>query len=92
MDSAGIMGTIYRMIANESRGHVYITDDGKNPGEVCKYVAFSYFPDGGKICLYNVDFDAPKTFQLHHFGIHETITLAPGEFRMLDSVKLSKEE
>lgn len=83
MDSSGIMGCIYRLIAGESRGHVYITEDGKAPGENCRYVAFSYFPAGETICLYNIDFDHPRSFQLHHFGIREEITLAPGEFRLM---------
>ena len=87
MDSAGMLGCIYRSIANENRGYVYITDDKKAPGEVCRYVAFSYFPEAGKICLYNVDFEEEKTFWLHQFGIVELITLAPGEFRILPTVK-----
>ena len=87
MDSAGMLGCIYRSIANENRGYVYITDDKKASGEVCRYVAFSYFPEAGKICLYNVDFEEEKTFWLHQFGIVEPITLAPGEFRILPSVK-----
>ena len=90
MDSAGMIGCIYRAIANESRGYVYITDDRKAPGETCKYVAFSYFPDGGKICLYNIDFDQEKIFWLHQFGTEKQVTLAPGEFRMIPSVKLTK--
>lgn len=90
MDSGGMIGCIYRMIANETRGYVYITDDEKAPGEICKYIAFSYFPDAGKICLYNIDFDREKTFWLHQFGQREKITLSPGEFRMVSSVKLSQ--
>ena len=89
MDSAGIIGCIYRMIANESRGYVYITDDEKVPGEICRYIAFSYFPEAGKICLYNIDFENEKTFWLHQFGIREQITLEPGEFRVIPSVKLN---
>ncbi len=87
MHSGGMIGTIFRAIAHESRGHVYITDDGTSPGDVCRYVSFSYFPDGGKICLFNIDFEAEKTFWLHQFGVREKITLAPGEFRMLDTVR-----
>lgn len=90
MDSAGIIGCIYRMIANESRGYVYITDDEKAPGEICRYIAFSYFPEAGKICLYNIDFENEKTFWLHQFGIREQVTLEPGEFRIVPSVKLKR--
>ena len=90
MGSGGMIGCIYRMIANENRGYVYITDDEKAPGEVCKYVAFSYFPDAGKTCLYNIDFEQEKTFWLHQFGQREQITLAPGEFRIIPTVKLGK--
>lgn len=85
--SSGLMGYLYRMIANENRGDVYITDDQKRPGAQCDYIAFSYFPKDGKICLFNVDFDHPRTFWLHHFGIFEQITLAPGEFRMMQTAR-----
>ena len=88
MDSAGMIGCIYRTIANQNRGYVYITDDEKAPGEACKYIAFSYFPDAGKICLLNIDFEQEKTFWLHQFALREKITLGPGEFRMIPTVKL----
>ncbi len=87
--SAGLLGYIYRAIANESRGHVYITDDRRVPGAECDYVAFSYFPEAGKICLFNVDFEQAHTVWLYRFGIHERLTLSPGEFRTLDTAKLA---
>ena len=90
MDSAGMIGCIYRSIAKENRGYVYLTDDGIDPGEVCKYVAFSYFPDAGKICLLNIDFESEKTFWLHQFGVKEPVTLAPGEFRLIETASLKK--
>ncbi|MDY3286177.1 MAG: hypothetical protein SOX31_06355 [Eubacteriales bacterium] len=86
--SSGLLGYIYRAVANESRGHVYITDDKRVPGTECDYVSYSYFPEAGKICLFNVDFEQPHTVWLHRFGIHEKLTLAPGEFRTLETAKL----
>lgn len=88
MDSAGLLGYIYRAIANEHRGYVWITDDKIEPKSECDYVAFSYFPKAGKICLMNVDFENEHSFWLHQFGICEKITLAPAEFKMIPTVKL----
>ena len=87
MNSSGLMGYIYRTIANDNRGNVYITDDKVKPGEECNYVCYSYFPEAGKTCLLNVDMDNERTVWLHRFAMHEKITLAPGEFRMLDTTK-----
>ena len=78
---------VYKHIANQCRGKVYITDDTVNPGDNCDYIAFSYFPKAGKTCLYNTDFENERTFYLHRFAFCEKITLAPGEFRMLDTTK-----
>ena len=88
--SAGLMGYIYRAIANEARGSVWITDDGETPGPECDYVAFSYFPEAGKICLLNIDFENERSFWLHQFGLRERITLAPAEFRMLSTARLAQ--
>lgn len=88
INSAGLPGYIYRTIANENRGYVWITDDKDKPGEECNYVAFSYFPQAGKICLLNIDFEKEHTIWLHQFGICEKITLAPAEFKMLATTKL----
>ena len=40
----GLLHTIYRTIALETRGGIYITDDGKLPGAACHHVAFTHFP------------------------------------------------
>lgn len=88
MDSSGLLGYIYRAIANEHRGYVWITDDKIKPGKECDYVAFSYFPEAGKICLMNIDFEAEHTIWLHQFGISEKVTLAPSEFRMIETTKV----
>lgn len=90
IDSGGLMGYIYRAIANESRGNVYITDDKQNPGVECKYICYSYFPEDGSLCLYNIDFEASHTIWVHQFGIHEKTTLAPGEFRRTFITALEK--
>lgn len=83
----GLLGYVYRAIAEENRPMVYITDDGKETGVACRRVAFSYFPEGGKICLLNIDADNEVTFFLHQYGMTDEITLEPGEFRMMDAPK-----
>ena len=86
--SAGLIGTVYRHIANHARGRVCITgNDLDSPDEECDYVAFSYFPEDGTICLLNVDFDHPHSFRLHHFGVSDPVELAPAEFRMIHTAK-----
>lgn len=87
MGSSGLLGYIYRAIANRCRGNVYTTDDKVKPGKECNYVAVSYFPEAGKTCLFNVDFEQEHTVWLHRFEMCEKLTLAPGEFRMLDTTK-----
>ena len=82
-----MIGLLYRYIANQNRGHVYITDDTSESGNECGYIAFSYFPEAGKTCLLNIDFEHEHTFYLHRFAFIEKVTLAPGEFRMLDTTK-----
>ena len=81
--SPGLIGAIYRRIAKLSRGNVWITDDREDPGAECDYVTFSYFPEAGRICMQNADFERPHRFFLHRFGVTDEIELAPGEFRML---------
>lgn len=90
--STGLMGAVYAYVAKRARGHVYVTDDYENPGENCRYVNCTYFPDAGKICLYNIDFDQPHTVIVHAFGYPEEHTLAPSEFLTLDTVKLRPDE
>jgi len=86
-DTQGLLGCIYRHIAETNRPNVYITDDGKTTGKACRRVDFSYFPECGKICLFNIDPDNAVSFHLHHFGMSEQITLAAGEFRMIQATR-----
>lgn len=88
----GLMEPVWKYIAKRARGNVYITDDGSEPGEECKYINCTYFPDDGRICLYNIDFDHSHKIVLHQFGYQETIELEAAEFLSLDSVTLLPHE
>ena len=89
----GLAGRLYRYAAKLGRGNVYITGpDFENPDEDCGWIAFSYFPDAGKICLLNLDYERERKCVLQPFGDKEFVTLAPGEFRILDSVRLRPDE
>ncbi len=81
--SPGLVGAIYRHIALQNRPAVHITDDQSQPGGECEYITYSYFPESGTICLFNIDFDRPHSFYLHHHSHITPITLAPGEFKLL---------
>jgi hypothetical protein len=81
--SPGLVGFIYRHIARLARGRVWITDDGQDAGAECDYIAYSYFPESGQICLQNVDFERPHRGFLHQAGTAEPIELAPAEFRLM---------
>ncbi|MCC7519166.1 MAG: hypothetical protein IT578_08280 [Verrucomicrobiae bacterium] len=85
LDSLGLVGMVYRHIARTSRGHAWITEDGKDAGPECDFVCWSYFPKDGKICLQNIDFKRPHRVRLHHSGKSDPVELAPGEFRILQS-------
>lgn len=88
----GFLELLYRYLAKKARGHVYITDDGMDPGENCKYINCTYFPDAGTICLQNIDFDHPHEIYLHQFGNVGKIELAPAEFRQLNAPRLTPDE
>jgi hypothetical protein len=93
IDSKGLMGILFAYIAKISRGHVWITgSDMQNPDDDCEYIAYSYFPDAGKICLFNIDFRNTRKFVLHHFGTMDSFELGPSEFKIIDSVKLKPSE
>ena len=93
VDSKGLMGLLYGYIAGISRGHVWITgQDFAQPDADSEYIAYSYFPDAGKICMQNIDFRNPRRCILHQFGDVDPIELAPAEFRILDTVILKPGE
>lgn len=81
----GLIGAILRHLARLSRGDVWISDDGFEPGSQSDLVAFSHFPESHHICLQNISFNEATTFVLHRFGQREWIRLEPGEFRLLDA-------
>lgn len=89
LDSPGLVGTIYRHIAAQSRGDVWITDDGQTPGHACNHITWSYFPDAQKICLLNIDANNAYRFHLHQAESSGVLELAAGEFRMLATADLS---
>ncbi len=82
--SNGMIGAVYRMIAAEHRGTVYTTG-----GTDCAYVAYSYFPESGDICLFNVDFERAHTVTLHTPAWEREIRMNPGEFRRLGKSEIS---
>ena len=89
----GMVGYLYKYAAKLGRGNVYVTgSDFENPDAECDWVVCSYFPDEGKIYFLNLDYERPHKFVLHHFGEKDFITLEPGEFRIMDSVKLDPDE
>ncbi len=93
VDSKGLMGLLYGYVASISRGHVWITGpDFAKPDADCEHIAYSYFPDAGKICMQNIDFKNPRRCILHQFGDVDPIELAPAEFRILDTVILKPGE
>lgn len=88
--SPGLVGMIYRHIAKNARGNVYITDDRDEPRKECRYINVSYFPESHEICLFNIDFQHSHRFFLHAFGQCEPIELQAGEFRVVGGVKHQK--
>ena len=89
----GMVGYLYKYVARIAHGDVYITGpDFVNPDEDCNWVVYSYFPEGGKICMLNLDYDHERKFVLNWFGEKDFITLAPGEFRQMDAPVLSRDE
>ena len=82
--STGLIGHIYRYLAKASRGTVYITDPKSDePGRECEYIAYSYFPASGDICIQNVDFGKAHTFVLHTPSGEQTIKLPAAVFRRI---------
>ncbi len=93
IDSVGMVGTLYQYAAKLARGNVYITgEDFENPDADCGWILYSYFPDEGKIYLLNLDYKNERKCVLQQFGDKDFVTLAPGEFRIVASVKLEMHE
>lgn len=88
VDSTGLIGAIYDHIAEQNRGHVWITNPPGVTTRETQYVAYSYFPEDGRICLQNIDFNHSHSICLNHFGVCDRITLEPAEFRFIESVRL----
>ena len=92
-DEVGMVGYLYRYCAKLGRGNVWITGpDFDNPDEDCRWVVCSYFPEAGRICLLNLDYERERKFVLHWFGEKDFLTLAPGEFRLLEAPALDRGE
>ena len=88
-DDRGLADLLYEYVALQGRGHAWITGpDFEKPDEDCRWIVFSYFPDGGKVCFLNLDYDHERQCVLHYFGDKKFITLAPGEFLQLDAPQL----
>ena len=93
MDEVGMGGYLYRYCAKLGRGNVWITGpDFENPDEDCRWIVCSYFPDEGKVYLLNLDYERERTCVLQQFGDKDFLTLKPGEFRIVDSVRLDPGE
>ena len=92
-DEVGMVGYLYRYCAKLGRGNVWITGpDFENPDEDCRWIVCSYFPDEGKVYLLNLDYERERKCVLQQFGDKDLVTLNPGEFRIVDSVKLDPDE
>jgi hypothetical protein len=81
--SPGLIGYIYRHIARENRGTVWIEPVDANGECELDYIAYSYFPESRTICLQNIDFKKPHCCTLHEPERSTAIELAPAEFRFL---------
>ncbi len=74
----GLVGDMLKFLAKSVRGRAYITETGSDdPGAECDYVNVSFFPEDGRACLFNVDFEKPHTVDFHFDGRVKTVTLAP---------------
>ena len=92
-DEVGMVGYLYRYCAKLGRGNVWITGpDFENPDEDCRWIVCSYFPDEGKVYLLNLDYGHERKCVLQQFGDKDFVTLQPGEFRIIDSVRLDPSE
>jgi len=92
-DGRGLMDLMYEFAALQGRGHAWITGpDFEKPDEDCRWIVFSYFPDAGKVCFLNLDYDRGRKCVLHYFGDKKFITLQPGELLQIDAPVLFPHE
>ena len=83
-NSHGMFADIIRYIAKLARPQVFMTGKGLNePDAECSFINLAAYPDQKLICLYNIDFEKPHTFDLHCGPEVKTITLAPREMRQI---------
>ena len=82
--SPGLIGYIYRHIARQNRGSVWVSPCEGDPANELDYISYSFFPEAKTICLQNIDFERPHRCQLHHAGKATALELGPSEFRMFD--------
>lgn len=81
---SGMIDAVLKLIASKSKPQVYITEVGKDePGEECAYINYSYFPDDGRICLYNIDFEKTHSIELHTPEGSREIALGGQEMRLI---------
>jgi len=83
--STGLIGTIYRHIARENRGTVWIDPIDEASEHELDYISYSYFPKSKTICLQNIDFKKPHRCTLHEPGRSTAMELAPAEFRLVQA-------
>ncbi len=81
LDSPGLIGMLFRHLAERFRGSTWITDEGRSAGPECQYISHAYFPEDGTVCLQNIDFRKPHRFFFHDAsGRVEAMELAPAQF------------
>jgi hypothetical protein len=74
--------TIYHHIAREASGSVRITPaEGESTGSL-DYIAHSFFPECGTVCVQNIDLSSPRRCVLHREGKATLLCLEPGAFWM----------
>lgn len=92
-DGRGLMDLLFEFAAMQGRGHAWITGpDFETPDEDCKWMVWSYFPDAGKICFLNLDYERERKCVLHYFGDKKFISLQPGELLQINAPKLFPHE
>ena len=87
----GFVGDTLKYLATSVRGRAYITERGTDtPGAECVYVNVSFFPEDGRACLFNVDFEKPHTIDFHFDGRTKPVTLAPQQLVVAPAGELVK--